>query len=91
MIVFLFANVFRLKLLDVIVFKRHDDEGVTAEDMPTLDRILEACPNLMSLDVNGFPPALGLRYIYALKIVLSSSHIFHSDCCVVAAIRYPTA
>ena len=51
----------RLKLLDVIVFKRHDEEGVTPTDMPTLDKILEACPNLESLDLNGFPPALSLR------------------------------
>ena len=46
----------------MVVVKRHDDDGVVASDMPTLDRILEACPNLISLRVNGHPPALGLRY-----------------------------
>ena len=45
----------------MVVVKRHDDDGVVASDMPTLDRILESCPNLISLRVNGHPPALGLR------------------------------
>jgi len=50
----------RLRLLDAIVFKRHDDEGISSTDMPTVDKILDVCPNLESLTVNGFPPAIDL-------------------------------
>ena len=56
------ANNYRLRLLDAIVFKRHDDEGISSTDMPTVDKILDVCPNLESLTVNGFPPAIDLRY-----------------------------
>ena len=69
----------------MVVFKRHDDEGVTLDDMVTLDAVLESCPNLVSLDVNGFPPALGLTHplpdsLRSLEPPLTSLKTFRMRC-----------